>query len=81
MACNQYLRNVDQAAIALCDAALADRQARVRIDVARGSPRLQAHVQRLGLADLGYGPLMTWPDARLPGERARYHALALQAFG
>ena len=47
----------------------------------RGSPRLTAYVLSRGLASYGPAPVMIWPTAFLPGDRSRYHALALQAFG
>jgi len=71
----------EDAAIALCDAAIVGAPGMVRVDVPVGSPRVAEHVRSLGLIDLGVSPLMTWDQGPLPGARASYHALALQAFG
>jgi hypothetical protein len=71
----------EDAAIALVDGALEGCSSRARVDVAIGSPRLAAYVRSLGFEDFGTAPLMTWPSAYLPGDRARYHAIALQALG
>lgn len=71
----------EEAAIALVEAALQGSSGPSRVDVPTGSPKLAAHVRSLGLEALGPAPLMTWPDALLPGDRGHYHALALQAFG
>lgn len=71
----------EDAAIALVDGATEGAAGGVRIDVALGSPRVAAHVRARGLETLGESPLMTWKLGALPGDRATYHALALQAFG
>jgi hypothetical protein len=71
----------EDAAIALVDGASEGCVSRARVDVPVGSSRLAAHVRSLGLEDLGPAPLMIWPHAPVPGDRSRYHALALQAFG
>jgi hypothetical protein len=71
----------EDAAIALVDAALEGCSVRARVDVRLPSSKLISHVRSLGLDDVGTAPLMTWPDVFLPGNRVRYHAIALQAFG
>lgn len=74
----------DASAIALVDAAFAQvpvGSPRVRIDVAATSPALAEHVVARGLGRLDDAPLLSWPAPLHRGERARYHAIALQAFG
>jgi GNAT superfamily N-acetyltransferase len=68
-------------AIALIDSAVVGAAGGVRVDVAIRSPRVDAHVVARGLESHGESPLMTWDQGPLLGERATYHALALQAFG
>jgi hypothetical protein len=70
-----------EAAITLVDAVLLGCSSRARIDVALRSMRLVGHLRALGLDDRGDAQLMTYPAGYLPGDRARYHAIALQGFG
>lgn len=67
-------------AMELVDAVLAGAVGMSRIDVAVSSPRLVAHVRSLGLDENDIAPLMVLGGA-IAGERARYHAIVLQAFG
>ena len=71
----------EDAAIALVDAAGEGLSGTWRLDAPVSSPLLAAHVRGLGLADLGTFPLMSRPAAPPPGDRRRYHAICLQAFG
>lgn len=71
-------------AIELVDAALGEVSPdapRVRIDVSADSASLARHVEARGLARLDDAPLMTWPAPLHRGDRARYHAIALQGLG
>ncbi len=52
-----------------------------RIDVPRSSHRVVEHLRSRGFIQRTRAPLMTFPTADLRGDRARYHAIALQAFG
>jgi GNAT superfamily N-acetyltransferase len=67
-------------AIELVDAALTGATGMTRIDVAVSSPRLAAHVRARGFAQKEDAPLMVFGGA-LRGDRGRYHAIVLQAFG
>lgn len=71
----------EAAAIALIDGVLVGAAGRVRIDVSERSRAVAAHIAGRGLFELAKAPLMTWPERFLPGDRARYHAIVLQAFG
>ena len=71
----------EASAIALVDAALEGCTRNARLDACAGSSKLIEHAHRIGLADDGDAPLMTRPAGYLPGERSRYHAIMLQAFG
>jgi GNAT superfamily N-acetyltransferase len=52
-----------------------------RIDVPLSSHRVVEHLRERGFIQRTRAPLMTWPTADLRGERDRYHAIALQAWG
>lgn len=71
----------EAAAIALIDGALEGVVGRARIDVSERSRAVAGHVVSRGLFELAKAPLMTWPERFLPGDRTRYHAIVLQAFG
>jgi len=74
------IADAEDDAIELIDAVLVGAGGMCRIDVARTSPRVVAHVRSLGFAEKELAPLMIL-GAELRGDRARYHAIALQAFG
>lgn len=67
--------------IDLFESVLDGFEGRARIDVPDRWPRLMEHAAGHGLGPQGRAPFMTWPTRWLEGDRGRYFAIALQAFG
>lgn len=72
-------------AIELVDNALIGARGVCRVDVARSSPGLVSHLRARGFVEEAPAPLMLLGQplagSAAPGERVRYRAIALQAFG